>query len=53
MVDLVDLDFCGQINGFVATFLHAGPEIRMIAMAARPGAVERAYIVESWWLPSG
>lgn len=27
--------------------VHAGPEILMMAMAARPGAVERAYMVGS------
>lgn len=37
-------------DGTKPTSLHAEPEMRMTAMAAFPEAVDRAYMVGSFWI---
>lgn len=41
------LTYCSSGDGWLRTETHAGPETRTTAIAALPGAVDRAYIVES------
>jgi len=42
VVNLTALDACGIALRGTATLLHAGPDILIMAIAARPGAVDSA-----------